>query len=206
MVDNLSATTRPGSHEVTVDARSLRGLAHPLRIRMLGLLRQDGPATATLLAAQLGLNTAATSYHLRQLAAYGFVVEDAGRGIGRERWWRAAHQTTRYGAANLGNDNAEDTEAFLRALATLYADQVNRAVDEWLSLPEEWQQAEKLGDVQLRLTADELLKLRREIYEVIVRYRADEPDAILDAPSASRPVVIQLQAFCRPGGSASDPG
>src|SRR5918993_3162549 len=92
--------------EVTLDARSLRGLAHPLRIRLLGLLRQDGPSTATLLADRLGLSSAATSYHLRQLAAYGFAVEDEERGVGRERWWRAAHESTRYGAADLGSEDA----------------------------------------------------------------------------------------------------
>jgi hypothetical protein len=32
---------------------------------MLGMLRIDGPATATTLAARLGINTGAASYHLR---------------------------------------------------------------------------------------------------------------------------------------------
>ncbi|WP_428995029.1 helix-turn-helix domain-containing protein [Kribbella qitaiheensis] len=39
-----------------------------MRNRMLGLLRVHGPATATTLAERLGVNTGATSYHLRQLA------------------------------------------------------------------------------------------------------------------------------------------
>lgn len=59
-----------------LDAHSLRGLAHPLRIRLLGDLRLHGPATASQLAERLGESSGATSYHLRQLAAYGF-VEDA---------------------------------------------------------------------------------------------------------------------------------
>jgi DNA-binding transcriptional ArsR family regulator len=53
---------------VRLDARNLRGLAHPVRVRMLGLLRTEGPSTATLLGERLGLSSAATSYHLRQLA------------------------------------------------------------------------------------------------------------------------------------------
>ena len=61
--------------DIALDAGSLRGLAHPVRLRMLGLLRTEGPATATRLAARLGLNSGATSYHLRQLATHGFVVE-----------------------------------------------------------------------------------------------------------------------------------
>ena len=79
---------------ITPTTAALRALAHPTRLRMLGLLRVDGPATATTLATRLGLNTGQTSYHLRQLAQHGLVVDDAERGNGRDRWWRAAHQST----------------------------------------------------------------------------------------------------------------
>ena len=70
-----------------LDPRRLRALAHPLRIQLLSLLRKDGPATATLLAKRLGESSGATSYHLRQLAAYAFVEDDPERSkAGRERW------------------------------------------------------------------------------------------------------------------------
>ena len=58
---------------VTPDIAGLRALSHPVRLRMLGLLRTEGPATATTLAQRLDLNTGATSYHLRQLAQHGFI-------------------------------------------------------------------------------------------------------------------------------------
>ena len=70
---------QPRLHQL--DARSLRGLAHPLRMRLLTALRRGGPATASQLAEKLGESSGATSYHLRQLAAHGF-VEDA-----PEQWW-----------------------------------------------------------------------------------------------------------------------
>jgi len=79
-----------------LDPRSLRGLAHPLRMRLLSTLRHDGPATASQLAEKLGESSGATSYHLRQLAAHGFVEDDPERGKGRERWWRAAKEGTRF--------------------------------------------------------------------------------------------------------------
>ena len=72
-------------HTVTPDARTLRGLAHPVRVRIIGMLRQDGPSTATKLGERLGLSSAATSYHLRQLATYGFIAEADELGQGRER-------------------------------------------------------------------------------------------------------------------------
>lgn len=87
-------TTAPGQ-DLFLDTRSLRAIAHPVRVRILGLLREEGPSTATRLAAQLRLNSGATSYHLRQLAAYDLIVEDTERGSARDRWWRAAHPSTR---------------------------------------------------------------------------------------------------------------
>ena len=74
--------------ERRLDATSLQGLAHPLRVQLCDQLNLHGPATATQLAARLGESSGATSYHLRQLEKYGFVEEDPDRGSGRERWWR----------------------------------------------------------------------------------------------------------------------
>src|SRR5688572_10834361 len=74
-------------HDGELDLESLKGLAHPLRVKILDLLSTYGPATATGLAERLGESSGATSYHLRQLARHGFVREVEGRGTGRERWW-----------------------------------------------------------------------------------------------------------------------
>nr|WP_284288313.1 helix-turn-helix domain-containing protein [Angustibacter aerolatus] len=52
-------------------------MAHPLRVRILGMLRSDGADTATGLANRLGLSSAATAYHLRQ--ARGVRVHRRGR-------------------------------------------------------------------------------------------------------------------------------
>ncbi|MFD3746780.1 ArsR/SmtB family transcription factor [Nocardia sp. NPDC058633] len=81
--------------EVT-DAAALRALAHPLRQRILRALAEDGPATATALGAQLGENTGATSYHLRQLAEHGFIEEAPELAKGKERWWRSPPKDLRY--------------------------------------------------------------------------------------------------------------
>lgn len=78
------------------DPRALKALAHPLRQEILRRLRRDGVATATSLAAALGENTGATSYHLRQLAEHGFVEDVPERARGRERWWRARPQDVRF--------------------------------------------------------------------------------------------------------------
>src|SRR5918992_6259749 len=87
-----------------LDSRQLRVLAHPLRSRLLSALRLDGPATATGLAAATGSNTGATSYHLRQLAAVGLVVEEAGHGRGRERWWRGGDHSHGWESRDVAGD------------------------------------------------------------------------------------------------------
>src|SRR3954447_18453851 len=105
---------------ITPSAAGLRALSHPTRLKMLMLLRTEGPATATQLAQQLRLNTGATSYHLRQLAEHGFIVEDAERGDARDRWWKAAHQSTRMGMTSRPEEEAEDAEAYLQSVALMY--------------------------------------------------------------------------------------
>src|SRR5580692_11873917 len=87
-------TERPARAATRVtDPRALRALAHPVRLSLMGLLRTQGPLTATKAAELLGESSASASFHLRQLAKYG-LVEEAGGGQGRERPWQAAELFT----------------------------------------------------------------------------------------------------------------
>src|SRR5215212_6743064 len=113
---------------VTPGPEGLKALGHPGRLRMLGLLRVEGPATATTLAARLGLNTGATSYHLRQLAQHGFIEEDSERGNARDRWWRASHDSTR--TEFRGEDITDDVEAYLSTVAMIYGERLRSVVSE----------------------------------------------------------------------------
>ena len=70
-----------------LDARALKALAHPLRVQIFQELAQFGPLTASGLGERLGESSGSTSYHLRELAKYGFVREVEGKGTARERWW-----------------------------------------------------------------------------------------------------------------------
>jgi DNA-binding transcriptional ArsR family regulator len=193
---------KPAADVLHLDARTLRGLAHPLRMRMLGLLRADGPATATGLAARLNLSSAATSYHLRQLATYGFIVEDAGRGQPRERWWRAAHRSSTMDVASEESARAqgdpEAVEAYLRSVAAVYTAQMQAHLDELMTLPQAWQRSGTMSDQSLRLTPEQADELCERIWAVVEDYpRADAPSE--QAPPDARRVTVQLQVFARPG-------
>lgn len=175
-----------------LDASSLKALAHPVRVRLLGLLRTDGPATATSLAARLGESSGTTSYHLRQLALAGFVVDDETRGNGRERWWRAAQQSTRLEPADWQDDPGVSpaVDAYLGAVLDGYARRARAWFDDRHSLPKRWRDAGTLSDFQLSLSAAELTRLVGELEQVVESYRR--------APrKGDEQVTVQLQAFPR---------
>ena len=113
------------------DPMAIRALAHPLRLDLLELLGMVGPTTAAQCARVLGATQANCSFHLRQLAKYGFVA-DAGPGRDRrERLWRVSEPHLRL----RGSDAA--TEAVGRELSTVY---LRRALQEILD------RAERPGD------------------------------------------------------------
>src|SRR6478752_9768809 len=71
------------------DPKAMRALAHPVRLALLEALT-DGPMTATEAGERVGESPANASFHLRQLAKYGF-VEEAEGGTGRKRPWKLRH-------------------------------------------------------------------------------------------------------------------
>ena len=94
--DSEARAGRRPIHERSIeltDPRAMRAYAHPVRMALIGLLRTQGPLTATQAAEQLGESSGTCSFHLRQLAKYGF-CEEAGGGRGREKPWRATAMFT----------------------------------------------------------------------------------------------------------------
>ncbi|MFC6287217.1 ArsR/SmtB family transcription factor [Nocardioides sp. GCM10027113] len=184
---------------ITPDIAGLRALAHPARMRMLGLLRSDGPATATTLATRLGLNTGATSYHLRQLAQHGFVEDDPDRGTGRERWWRASHQATSTAPEAAVDEEARDAlDAFMQAVAVVHTEQLQQAVEERGLLPRPWLEATTVSDWGIRLTPAKA-KALVEALIAVVNDVEEEPETADGAAD----FVLQLHAFPRPGAVAT---
>jgi DNA-binding transcriptional ArsR family regulator len=186
---------------ITPSPQDLKALTHPLRLRMLGMLRIDGPATATTLASRLGLNTGATSYHLRQLAQHGFVVEDAERGNARDRWWQAAHQstTTDTAAPSASREEKETLEAYLQSVAVVMTQTLQRSVEELPLLPPEWADATTYSDWVVRLSPARAKALLERVMELI---QSEEEETGEDAAQ----YVVQLTGFPYPGrvGRAQD--
>lgn len=160
----------------TPEPAALKALAHPVRLRILGMLRLDGPATATSLAERLRLNSGATSYHLRQLAQHGFVEDDAERGNRRERWWKAVHSSTTSRSSRDGTpEHREASDAFGQAVAVVHSENLQRAMEERPLLPEPWRAASTLSDWELRLTPEHAEQLKDAISELVTGWPEDEP-------------------------------
>lgn len=179
--------------DLVLDTSTMKALSHPLRVEMVGILRRFGPATATTLAQRLGINTGATSYHLRQLAAYGMIVEDETQGNARDRWWKAAYRRTYLKTEDF---SGEETATYLATIAEVHTTSLRRAVQEAPSLPDSWRDVGTMSDYMLLLTPEETSAMVEELFEVVARYRSHEDAA---APETARNVTVQLEAFRTPG-------
>jgi DNA-binding transcriptional ArsR family regulator len=162
-----------------LDARSLRGLAHPLRMELLNALRRRGPATASMLAERLGESSGATSYHLRQLAEHGFITDAPEHGKGRERWWKAVDQGLTFDTTEF-----EDAGPEVRGLAEIYLHEIaathSRELSGWLSTRDhwsaEWTRGSDMSDMTLRLTPELATELVDKMHALINDYRGQVTD------------------------------
>ncbi|GAA2001827.1 helix-turn-helix domain-containing protein [Catenulispora subtropica] len=175
-----------------LDARSLRALAHPLRMSILDALKADGPATSTTLAQRLGESTGTLSWHLRHLAEHGFIEEDVERGTKRERWWRTVDDRHQLDPGDVPEEVAA-LNVYMGEILRHCFERAGRFLSEsWSS---EWQRASTLSDWQdLRLAPEQLAELNRELLALVNRYAdgPQNPDGL--------PVTVQIQSFPRSAG------
>ncbi|KDN80311.1 ArsR family transcriptional regulator [Streptomyces olindensis] len=171
------------------DTAALKALTHPLRIQLLGLLRQDGPATASELAARTGESSASTSYHLRVLAKYAFIAEAEHRD-GRERRWRALHTVTSW--SNETMESSAAGRAFVslarrRQIEHLESALVRHETDMAAGrLGQEWVEPSGISDLMPRLTAGSLT----ELWETIARKLEELTARDAEDPRAAQVVLL----------------
>lgn len=186
----------PPEAPLAVDARRLRGLAHPTRVQILNLLEVSGPATATQLADRLQLRSGSTSWHLAKLAEHGLVEEIPERGNRRERWWKSVRSgwtITPDLVSNINtNQDPELADATHLVLTTVMQEHVARVQrfldqDDW---DEDWLRSWFMTTHQgLRLDPEQLRALRDDLWAVLEQY-ASQPGTTDQA----RRISFQMQA------------
>lgn len=163
--EKKNSDSNPGS-----DPRTLRALAHPVRLDLLYLLEREGPLTASRAAELLGLTPKVCSYHLGLLGKYG-VVEETGGGKGRARPWRVRDLNlsyTHYPDEDPATTHAEN--AFAETMLARDARVVEGFIHQRHRLPDSWRNVSAMSSNPLRLTPDELRELRGELLAVLHRY------------------------------------
>ncbi|MFI1922519.1 ArsR/SmtB family transcription factor [Streptomyces sp. NPDC020377] len=199
------------------DLAALRALAQPRRQRMLEHLTLHGPATSATLARALGLNTGSTSYHLRELARYGFVEEtdaekpahrgehpaEAGRtepSTHRERWWRAVPGDRRFPPRSRRSPEVrlvmDELNHHAYAADLDLFERLQRDAED----DDPWADAFPCSRGTIRLTLPELRDFFEEYIALLNRYKRPESAT----PPGARTLLTRFLAF--PAGPASPPG
>ncbi|MFE9860480.1 ArsR/SmtB family transcription factor [Streptomyces sp. NPDC005780] len=199
---------KPGGTEIT-ELAALKALAQPRRQQILQHLTLHGPATSAILARALGLNTGATSYHLRELARYGFVADTVPQapGGGRARWWRAVPGDRRFPPPSRRTPGMRlvmdelNRHAYAADLALFERLQRESGAAGDGAAPDKWADAHAYSRGSLRLTLPELQQFFEEYIALMNRYKRPEAET----PPGARTVHTRLLAFPGPGEDAHDP-
>jgi predicted ArsR family transcriptional regulator len=173
------------------DPRALRAYAHPIRLKLVGLLRREGPLTATEAGEKIGESAASCSFHLRQLAKYG-MVEEAGGGKGRQRPWRATAISTEWSAGGPDPQTAEAGAMLSRVVVEHYFEAAIAWLDGRGQEDPDWANKAVVQDHAVYLTADELAEVGAKARALLDPYleRNEDPGK---RPDGARPVTyIQL--------------
>jgi DNA-binding transcriptional ArsR family regulator len=197
----------PRVRELT-DARTIRALTHPVRIALIEALSLGGALTATEVGERIGETPTTCSFHLRQLAKYGF-VEEAGGGKGRSRPWRMTSIGMRMATAHDDPETELAAGALVRLLRERQMDRYRTWLETSASFPRKWRDAAGSSESLIYLTADELEDLNEELLAVLLpRFRDRMTDPSLRPPGAV-PVEFLLFSYpvgVPPAGPADPPG
>ena len=176
----------------SVTAREVRALAHPLRLRMLECLLDSGPATASMLARELGESSGATSYHLRALASAGLIDEDLERRRGRERWWRHAQKFRLISSAPA--EDPEYTAAVARLESVMLASDdegLRRYLHNRGEFTPEWQETAFIGGWNVYATREEVDELSKMLMGWLREHRRP-PD---ERPGSATQIHLTYRAL-----------
>lgn len=175
------------------DPKAVRALAHPVRLRLLGELRQRGPQNVRTLSGLVDEPPNSVSYHLRTLTKYGFVAAAPGQATdARESWWRALHRRTTWDPETVARQPELRTAGaeLERQVLHRWYEKLATYLDREESLDPSWVRGAVRTDASLVLTAGQLAEMRDELRALVNRW--EERSA--DRDGASR-VTVLLNVF-----------
>lgn len=167
--------TNPFDDRQISDARTMRALAHPVRLAALSYLQQHGPATATQLSEVVGASPSVTSWHLRHLAGFGLVGDWDGGSDGRERWWQALARGISIKLDTSGGQGSGEQNAAYQMLGMQMLSQALDQVQTWAHdvrprLDATWSDLAGTSNTRVSLTPSELDGLVEDVNALIAPY------------------------------------
>ncbi|WP_235498746.1 ArsR/SmtB family transcription factor [Knoellia sp. Soil729] len=164
-----AAMTNPYG-DVELTPKSMRAVAHPVRLAILSRLQRHGPSTATALAPLVGASPSVTSWHLRHLAEHGLVRDAEVESDGRQRWWESVGTGFRF--APVEDEAGLDAASLLSRVMFDQADRLPAvwARDEEPLLEPQWRRSAGLSNTSIIATADELDRIESLIEDVLAPY------------------------------------
>jgi predicted ArsR family transcriptional regulator len=178
------------------DPRAMRAVAHPVRIALLEVLGTEGPLTATQAGEHIGESPTTCSFHLRQLAKYGFIEEVEGV-AGRRRPWRLIHTGLSFSDVSDDPETRLAATALSRVLHTFYLDRLKEGLALRRDTPTEWQKATGASEFLLYVTVDELKALDEQV-EALVKPFAERIGNPKTRPRGAVPIEMLFFAYPRP--------
>ena len=175
----MTRTNALGDIEIT-DAKTMRALAHPVRLALFEWLQRHGPATSAELSRHVGTTPSAAGRHLRRLTSLGLVAPADGE-------WQAVGTGIRFEPSD-----DDESQAAYRALANemfLRADQLPRR---WLTeaeprLEPEWRKISGFANARMQLTLEEAQALDAHMEALLIQYVTRDP---ADTPVGAREVRL----------------
>ncbi|GAA4360334.1 winged helix-turn-helix domain-containing protein [Angustibacter luteus] len=199
----MPESREPQPVRVLSGAQTLRALAHPVRLKLLELVSLRGPLTASQCAALVGESPSSCSFHLRQLAKYGY-VEEAPGGTGRNRPWQMTSVSHQWSPAQDSDVAARAagaalSERFRERTAELHREYAEVAA----AFGPQWTEAALDLTGNAYLTVAELAEIQADLLAVMSRYldRITDPS---QRPAGAR--LVHLAALGFPRADGLEPG
>ncbi|MDQ6716493.1 MAG: helix-turn-helix domain-containing protein [Actinomycetota bacterium] len=193
-----SSASPTGSRSPVPSVDALVAMSHPLRRRLLDVLRVDGAASVGMLADRLDVAGGSVSHHIKRLHANGFVAPapDLARDT-RESWWRSIPVRLSWSRLDYaeGTSGREVAEVAERVNVEHHIQLIRSSLDQRPKLDPDWERAALVSDTLVRATPRQVAELSTELTRVVDAWRrrcAEEGGA---SSVDSAPALIALYAL-----------
>jgi DNA-binding transcriptional ArsR family regulator len=173
------------------EPQAMRALTHPVRIALLEVLALHESLTATQAGELIQESPTTCSFHLRQLAKYGY-VEEAAHGKGRKRPWKLVNIGFTIEEEELDGEGRIAADSLMQVYFRRALERFERWQRTHGSYPKEWERVGAVDQNFLFVTTTELDEINTKVREILGTYRNRLIDPSLRPDDAHLVEVLYL--------------